>query len=83
MLFEELYDSVMRRYHHDAGNTTEKEGQALRARVSELLGGDTPKSGNDLSAGGCNNFSAQEGVPSPRSTESSTNAVERDIRFNH
>lgn len=81
MLFEELYDSVMRRHRHDAGNTTEKEGQAILARVQELLGGDTPKSGNESSAGGCDNNAAQKGIPSPLSAESSASTAEPDIRF--
>jgi hypothetical protein len=70
MFFEALYDSVMRRHRRDAGNTAEDEGQIIRTRLRELLGGDALKSGNELSPGGCCQCSAHEGVTAPPSAES-------------
>jgi hypothetical protein len=72
MLFEELYDSLIRLHHHDAGNTINK-GQPILAQPDASLERDALKSGNESSDAGCHQRSAHTELPPPPSAESPAN----------
>jgi hypothetical protein len=59
---------VMRRHHHDDGDTVE-EGRPIQARPRELHGRDAPEAENELSDGGGRQRSGQAGLPPLRSAE--------------
>jgi hypothetical protein len=80
MLFEALYDSMMRRYRREPGNTAEEEGQIIRTRLRELLGGDALKSGNELSSGGFSQCSANEVLTGPVESPASTGGTGHSVQ---
>jgi hypothetical protein len=82
MLFEELYDSAMRRHHRGDGDSVE-EGHPIQGRPRELRGRDAPESENELSDGGCRQRSGQIGLTPRRSVESPASKGGTDTRLHN
>ena len=66
MLFQEIYNSVMRRHHYETRGKIENEGQTIRARLHELLDEDAFESRNELLPGDCDGSAPHAEIPSTR-----------------